>query len=139
MFLPLVIKVFRCLHQQVDEFLHWCANMAWEAKGTWRFPFLVLSTFYRLKVSMVLHHAQIMFILKCVVVGGEGSSRLGILLKGLPFSLFDMLFATKGGWGTWCSLVVCPLLVVLWYSWTWIFPFYSLYSLLFSVLIYLWW
>jgi len=49
---------------------------------------------------MVLHHAQIMFILKCVVVGGEGSSRLGILLKGLPFSLFDMLFATKGGWGT---------------------------------------
>jgi hypothetical protein len=27
MFLPLVIKVFGCLHQQVNEFLHQCANM----------------------------------------------------------------------------------------------------------------
>ncbi len=51
-------------------------------------------------MSLALHHAQIMFILKCVVVGGEGSSRLGILLKGLPFSLFDMFLATKGGSGT---------------------------------------
>ncbi len=48
-------------------------------------------------MSMVLHHAQIVFILKCVVVGGEGSSRLGVLLKGFPFSLFDMLLTTKGG------------------------------------------
>jgi len=49
---------------------------------------------------MVLHHAQIVFILKHVVVGGEGFSRLGVFLKGLPFSLFDMFFATKGGLGT---------------------------------------
>jgi len=49
---------------------------------------------------MVLHHAQIVFILKCVVVGGEGSSRLGILLKGFPFSLFDMLLTIKRGSGT---------------------------------------
>ncbi len=47
----------------------------------------------------MLHHAQIMFILKHVV-GGEGSSRLGVLLRGLPFSLFDMLLATKGVLGT---------------------------------------
>jgi hypothetical protein len=49
---------------------------------------------------MVLHHAQIVFILKCVVVGGEGFSRLGVFLKGFPFSLFDMLLTTKGGSGT---------------------------------------
>jgi hypothetical protein len=38
MFLPFAIKVFGCLHQQVDEFLHQCANMAWGAKGIGGLP-----------------------------------------------------------------------------------------------------
>jgi hypothetical protein len=34
--------------------------------------------------------------LKCVVVVGEGFSRLSILSRALPFSLFDMLLMTGG-------------------------------------------
>jgi len=36
-------------------------------------------------------------ILKCVVVVGEGSSKLSVLSRGPPLSLFDMLHATKRG------------------------------------------
>jgi hypothetical protein len=32
-FLPFAIKVFRCLHQQSNNFFHRCANMAWTTKG----------------------------------------------------------------------------------------------------------
>jgi hypothetical protein len=32
-FLPLVVEVFRCLHKQVDVFLHNCANAIWSLKG----------------------------------------------------------------------------------------------------------
>jgi len=39
-------------------------------------------------------------ILEHVVVIGEGSSRLGVLSRGLPLSLFEMLLATSGGLGT---------------------------------------
>lgn len=31
-FFPLAIKVFWCLHQQVDDVFHQCANMAWLRK-----------------------------------------------------------------------------------------------------------
>jgi hypothetical protein len=32
-FFPFAIEVFSCLHQQVGDFFHQCANMAWLAKG----------------------------------------------------------------------------------------------------------
>jgi hypothetical protein len=49
---------------------------------------------------MVLQHAHVISILRCVVTGGEGSFRLSILLGGLPLSLFDMLLMTKRDLGT---------------------------------------
>lgn len=52
---------------------------------------------------MALQHAQKISILKHVVAICEVSSRLGILSKGLPISLFDMLLATRGGSETLCS------------------------------------
>ncbi len=50
----LVIKIFGCLHQHVDDFLHQCANMAWLAKGFGGLPLSILCSFYRQKVSMAL-------------------------------------------------------------------------------------
>jgi hypothetical protein len=32
-FIPLVIEIFGCLHQHVNDFFHHCANMAWSTKG----------------------------------------------------------------------------------------------------------
>jgi hypothetical protein len=58
---------------------------------------------------MVLQRAQAVSILKCVVEVSEGSSKLGVLSRGPPLSLFDMLLVIRGFWRTWCSLVVCPL------------------------------
>jgi hypothetical protein len=66
MFFPLAIEVFRFLHQQLDAFFHWCANLVWGAKGTKGPPLSILCTLYRQKVSMVLQHAQSIFILKRV-------------------------------------------------------------------------
>jgi hypothetical protein len=40
-FLPLAIKVFGCLHQHVNKFLHQCANMVWTIKGTIGVVFLL--------------------------------------------------------------------------------------------------
>jgi hypothetical protein len=61
--------------------------MVWGVKGTGCLLLLVLHAFYRHKVSMALQHA---------IVIGEGSSRLSVLSRVLPLSLFDMLLATKG-------------------------------------------
>jgi len=45
----------------------------------------------------MLQCAQAVSILKCVVVVGDGYSRLGVLLSGPPFSLFDMFLVTQKG------------------------------------------
>jgi hypothetical protein len=99
-FLPLAIEVFRCLHQQEDGFLHQCANMAWGAKGTRSSHLLVLHSFYKQRVIVALQRAQVIFILKCAITIGESSSRLNILSRGPPLSLFDMFIAIGGGLGT---------------------------------------
>lgn len=38
---------FGCLHQQVDNFVHQCGNMAWLAKGFGGPPLTILHVFYR--------------------------------------------------------------------------------------------
>ncbi len=119
MFFLLTIKVFKCLHQQADKFLHQCANMAWGDKGIGSLLLSILHAFYRQKMSVAL---QVVSILRSVIVVGEGSSTLGVLSRGPPLSLFDMLLATRGCLGTWCSLVVCPLLLVFLSSWMWVLP-----------------
>jgi len=54
MFFHLVVEVFGCLHQQMDEFFHQYANMVWGMKDTKGPPLLVLCAFYKQKVSIVL-------------------------------------------------------------------------------------
>jgi hypothetical protein len=46
---------------------------------------------------MASHRAHVISILRCAIIVGEGSSRLGVLLRGLPLLLFDMFLATKTG------------------------------------------
>jgi len=48
-------------------------------------------------------------ILKHAIAVGEGFSKLGILSKGPPLSLFDMLIAIKGVQKLDVPLVVCLL------------------------------
>jgi hypothetical protein len=45
----------------------------------------------------MLQHAQLIFILRHAIAIGEGSSKLDFLLRGSPFSLFDMLLAIERG------------------------------------------
>jgi hypothetical protein len=49
---------------------------------------------------MAFQQMQVIFILKWVVVVNEGSSMLGLLSRGPPLSLFNMLLAIGGGSGT---------------------------------------
>jgi hypothetical protein len=58
---------------------------------------MILRAFYRQKMSIVFQKAQALFILKCVVVASEGSSRLTTLLKFMSLSFSDMFFAIGGG------------------------------------------
>ncbi len=64
--------------------------------------------------------------LRRAIVVGEGFFKLGIVLKGPPLLLFVTFFTTRGGLKTWHSI---PLLRWFFSScWTWVFPFFSLYS-----------
>jgi hypothetical protein len=42
MFFFLIIEVFGCLHQQVEDFFHGCAVMMWRTKGIRSHPLLIL-------------------------------------------------------------------------------------------------
>jgi hypothetical protein len=53
-FIPLIIEIFECLHQQADNFFHQCANMAWLMKGFKGPPLLILRSFYRQKMLVAL-------------------------------------------------------------------------------------
>jgi hypothetical protein len=46
-FILLAVKIFRCLHQQVDDLFHQCVNTAWLAKGFGSPSLLILCSFYR--------------------------------------------------------------------------------------------
>jgi hypothetical protein len=83
--------------------------MVWEAKGTRGLPLSVWCTFYRQKVSVVLKHTQMIFILRHVAIG-EGSSRLGNLSSGLLLFLFDIAYHNMRGFKSLMfSLWFCPL------------------------------
>ncbi len=49
---------------------------------------------------MALQRVQATYLSKWVVIAGEGSSRLGVLLGLPPFFLINMLHATSGGFST---------------------------------------
>ncbi len=69
-FIPLVIEIFGCLHQHVNDFFHHCANMAWST-------------------TTILHWA--------IVAIGEASSKLGVLPSFSPISLHDLFHVTSDG------------------------------------------
>jgi hypothetical protein len=48
-FLPLVTKLFGCLHKHVDVFLHDCANVVWSLKGLEGLHLSTLVTFFHQK------------------------------------------------------------------------------------------
>ncbi len=71
----------------------------WDLKVTYFQVIIVLPSFYMQRVWVALQGAQTTFILECVVIIGEGSSRLGILSSVPPLSLFNMIFAIGRGGG----------------------------------------
>lgn len=74
--------------------------MVWLAKGTNGPPLVVLYAFYRQRVSIVLQRMKVVFILKCVIIAGEGFLRLVMLSIFSSLSFSDMLIAISGGCGT---------------------------------------
>jgi hypothetical protein len=68
------VKVFGCLHKQVDVFLHNCANAIWSLKEPKGPP--LLSWFFRQKISFTLQRLQASSILSRVVALGLTTSWL---------------------------------------------------------------
>ncbi len=57
-FIPLVVDIFGYLHQQVDNFLHQCANMTWLTKCCKEISLSILHSFYRQKMFVALQKLQ---------------------------------------------------------------------------------
>ncbi len=53
-FILLAIEIFGCLHQHADDFLHQRANMAWLAKGFGDLSLLIIHSFYKHRVLVIL-------------------------------------------------------------------------------------
>jgi hypothetical protein len=51
-FIFLIVEIFKCLHEEANDFRHQCANMAWLAKSSKDPPLSILHSFYRRMVSM---------------------------------------------------------------------------------------
>ncbi len=84
-FSPSSYRGFRISTPTRGWVFHRCANMAWGAKGTRNFHLLVLHSFYKQGVVVALQWTQVISILKRAITIGEGSSRLNILSRVLPF------------------------------------------------------
>ncbi len=65
-------------------------------RGSRGLPFLVLCSFYKQNVWVLLQRAHVASISKSVVIVGEGSSRLIVFSNVPPFALFHMLLAPRG-------------------------------------------
>jgi hypothetical protein len=94
-FLRLAIKIFECILQQANNFLHQCVDLVWLTKSTNILPLTILCAFYKQKVLIAFLRAQATSILSCIVVGSKSSSRLTTFSSFL--SLSDMLLGTGGG------------------------------------------
>jgi hypothetical protein len=94
-FFILAIKVFECLHQQVNSFFHRCVNMVWSVKG-FACPLSILCSLYKYMVLVTFQRAYVTFSVKCVVVKDEDSWRFNVFADVPSFSLFDMLLVTRG-------------------------------------------
>jgi hypothetical protein len=83
MFLSLIIKVFRFVPTSEHVSSSMC-QCTWRAKGTGGPPLLILPHFIS-SVLLVLQLALAVSILRHAVVISEGSSKLDVLSKVLPF------------------------------------------------------
>jgi hypothetical protein len=102
--------------QQANGFFHQCANKAWKVKGIESPHHSILWTFYKQRVLVTLQHAQVASIVRLVVIiGEEGSSRLGVLWGSSPISLLICLL-----WPEWFQKLDVPLVV---YPLTWFICF----------------
>ncbi len=70
--------------------------------------------------------------MKCVIIIGEGSAKLSIILGVPPLSLFNMFLAIKGeGSSTWfpfIPLAICPLWIILILLGLGVLPIYTFFS-----------
>jgi hypothetical protein len=74
--------------------------MVWLAKGIGGCLLVVLNVFNRQKVLVALQRAQVAFILRHIIIIGEGFSRLTIFLGFPKLSFFNILLATDEGFET---------------------------------------
>ncbi len=78
-FIPLVVKVFGCLHQHVDTFFH-VPTRHDQTKGSRGLPLLILRSYYKQRVLVALQEVQVAIVLQqAIVVTKKVSSRLGVL------------------------------------------------------------
>jgi hypothetical protein len=106
-FLPLTIKVFRSLHQQVDDFFHQCVDMAWSAKGTSGLALVILHVSFRQRVLVALHKTQTICILRHAIIVNEGFSRLSVL-SCFPSLFLSNMFHEISGRVLEHDLFLCP-------------------------------
>ncbi len=127
-FFLLAIQVFGCFHQQVNNFFHQCANMAWTTKGTGGPLLSLLCSFYKQRVLMALQKIQVASILRHVVIAREGFFKLRVLLNLPLLFLVDMFHVTSGGF----SFQWLPFLLVAFLFWAICLPRLQSLALFFS-------
>jgi len=67
-FIPFVIEIFGCLHQHVDNFFSSICQHGMVSEGLWKTSFLILHSFYRQRMYVVLDRVHSATIVQCVVV-----------------------------------------------------------------------
>jgi len=92
-FIFLTIEIFKCLHQQANDFFHGCANITWSLKGFKSPPLSIIHLFYRQKVSMALQTIQAATILYWAVVAiKEATLRCDVLPSFYSFNFILLWF-----------------------------------------------
>jgi hypothetical protein len=87
-FIFLIVKIFECLHQQANDFLHWCANMAWSMKGFGGPLLSILCSFYRYKILLALQRIKFITIVRwAIMVVRKTSFKLEAPLSFLTWSV----------------------------------------------------
>jgi hypothetical protein len=92
------IEIFKCLHQQANDFFHRRANITWSLKGFKSPPLSIIHLFYRQKVSMALQTIQAATILYWAVVAiEEVTFRCDVLPSFSPIFLHALFCVTGDG------------------------------------------
>jgi len=78
--------------------------MVWKTKGTKSLSFLILCSFYKKKLSVMLQQPQATFIFECAIIVDEDFFNVCVFSRVPPFLLNLMFFSKRWGgvvWGTW--------------------------------------